>query len=95
VHEIVAFHYPKCINKEDGGYLYLYFFFNDGLVTVHSTRHIVSTTRFIFILSLAAALSLRWKMTRPRDSSSEAVPGPGVPHGAVCGAKATRDYLNE
>jgi mannose/cellobiose epimerase-like protein (N-acyl-D-glucosamine 2-epimerase family) len=55
MHEVVAFYYLKCINKEDGGYFN--FFFNDGLVTVRSTRYIVSTTRFIFNLSLAAVHS--------------------------------------
>jgi len=52
--EIMAFYYPRCINREDGGYFNV--FRDDGSTTDRSTQHIVSTTRFIFNFSLAAGL---------------------------------------
>ena len=45
------FYHPVCIDKESGGFFH--YFRDDGIVYDSSTRHLVSSTRFIFNYSMA------------------------------------------
>ena len=45
------FYHPVCIDKESGGFFH--HFRDDGSVYDSSTRHLVSSTRFIFNYSMA------------------------------------------
>ena len=48
---IMDFYHPVCIDKESGGFFH--YFRDDGSVYDSSTRHLVSSTRFIFNYSMA------------------------------------------
>lgn len=48
---IMDFYHPVCIDKESGGFFH--YFRDDGIVYDSSTRHLVSSTRFIFNYSMA------------------------------------------
>ena len=46
----MGFYYPRCIDPSGGFY---HFFKDDGTVYDASTRHLVSSTRFVFTFSMA------------------------------------------
>ena len=48
---IMDFYHPICIDKESGGFFH--HFRDDGSIYDSSTRHLVSSTRFIFNYSMA------------------------------------------
>lgn len=48
----MAFYHPRCIDRERGGFFH--FFRDDGSVYDAHTRHLVSSTRFIFNYAMAA-----------------------------------------
>ena len=47
----MAFYHPRCIDASGGFY---HFFRDDGTVYDHTTRHLVSSTRFVFTYAMAA-----------------------------------------
>ena len=49
--QCMAFYHPRCIDPNGGFY---HFFKDDGTVYDHSTRHLVSSTRFMFTYAMAA-----------------------------------------
>jgi len=52
VKSIMAFYHPHCIDNNDGGFFQ--HFRDDGSIYDFETRHLVSSTRFIFNYSMAA-----------------------------------------
>ena len=52
VKSIMAFYHPHCVDKNDGGFFQ--HFRDDGSIYDFETRHLVSSTRFIFNYSMAA-----------------------------------------
>jgi mannose/cellobiose epimerase-like protein (N-acyl-D-glucosamine 2-epimerase family) len=52
VSSIMGFYHPHCIDKEFGGFFH--HFRDDGSIYDSSTRHLVSSTRFIFNYSMAS-----------------------------------------
>ena len=46
VKSIMAFYHPHCVDKNDGGFFQ--HFRDDGSIYDFETRHLVSSTRFIF-----------------------------------------------
>lgn len=51
IRQTLAFYYPRCVDATGGFY---HFFKDDGTVYDHSTRHLVSSTRFIFNFAMAS-----------------------------------------
>src|SRR3954452_312889 len=47
----MAFYHPRCIDRARGGFFH--FFTDDGTVYDADTRHLVSSTRFIFNYAMA------------------------------------------
>ncbi|RPK12930.1 AGE family epimerase/isomerase [Priestia endophytica] len=54
IFNILSFYYPRCIDKKNGGYING--FLRDGTVMDEETKHLVGTSRFIYIFSLGALL---------------------------------------
>ncbi len=52
IRDTMAFYHPRCIDRERGGFFH--FFRDDGSVYDADTRHLVSSTRFIFNYAMAA-----------------------------------------
>lgn len=52
IESIMAFYHPRCIDHERGGFYQ--FFRDDGSIYDHHTRHLVSSTRFVFNYAMAA-----------------------------------------
>ena len=52
ISSIMSFYHPRCIDKEVGGFFQN--FRDDGSVYDSKTRHLVSSTRFIFNYAMAA-----------------------------------------
>lgn len=50
IHTTLDFYYPACIDSEKGGYRSG--FLDDGTVTDSDTKHLVGTSRFIYIFSI-------------------------------------------
>ena len=50
--QTMAFYHPRCIDRERGGFFH--FFRDDGSIYDADTRHLVSSTRFIFNYAMAA-----------------------------------------
>lgn len=50
IHDILHFYYPACIDTENGGYRSG--FSDDGTVTDSRTKHLVGTSRFVYIFSI-------------------------------------------
>ena len=48
----MAFYHPHCIDNDAGGFFH--HFRDDGSIYDSSTRHLVSSTRFIFNYSMAS-----------------------------------------
>lgn len=53
IRSIMAFYHPRCIDRERGGFFH--HFRDDGSVYDPATRHLVSSTRFVFNYAKAAA----------------------------------------
>jgi mannose/cellobiose epimerase-like protein (N-acyl-D-glucosamine 2-epimerase family) len=51
IRHTMAFYHPRCIDRERGGFFH--FFRDDGSVYDADTRHLVSSTRFIFNYAMA------------------------------------------
>ena len=49
--DTMAFYYPRCVDASGGFYHY---FKDDGAVYDHATRHLVSSTRFVFVFANAS-----------------------------------------
>lgn len=52
IQDTMAFYHPPCIDRERGGFFH--FFRDDGSIYDADTRHLVSSTRFIFNYAMAA-----------------------------------------
>ena len=52
IKSIMSFYHPQCIDKINGGFFQ--HFKDDGSIYDFDTRHLVSSTRFIFNYSMAA-----------------------------------------
>ncbi|MEM8490878.1 MAG: AGE family epimerase/isomerase [Pseudomonadota bacterium] len=52
IRRILAFYHPRCVDREHGGFFQ--HFRDDGSVYDHATRHLVSSTRFVFNYASAA-----------------------------------------
>ena len=52
IHSILAFYHPRCIDRQRGGYFQ--HFRDDGSIYDADTRHLVSSTRFVFNYATAA-----------------------------------------
>ena len=52
IKSIMKFYHPRCIDNETGGFFQ--HFRDDGSVYDFDTRHLVSSTRFIFNYSMAS-----------------------------------------
>jgi mannose/cellobiose epimerase-like protein (N-acyl-D-glucosamine 2-epimerase family) len=52
IQDTMAFYHPRCIDRERGGFFH--FFRDDGSIYDADTRHLVSSTRFIFNYAMAA-----------------------------------------
>ena len=51
IRETMAFYHPRCLDRERGGFFH--FFKDDGTVYDRDTRHLVSSTRFVFNYAMA------------------------------------------
>src|SRR5262245_30275489 len=51
IRDTMAFYHPRCIDNERGGFFH--FFKDDGTVYDAHTRHLVSSTRFVFNYAMA------------------------------------------
>src|SRR5262245_48099052 len=47
----MAFYHPRCIDRERGGFFH--FFKDDSTIYDRDTRHLVSSTRFVFNYAMA------------------------------------------
>ncbi|MDN6640352.1 MAG: AGE family epimerase/isomerase [Tetragenococcus sp.] len=54
VFEVLNFYYPRCIDKENGGYYEG--MLDDGSINDRTTKNLVGTARFIYIFSVGALL---------------------------------------
>lgn len=54
VFKILNFYYPRCIDKENGGYYEG--MMDDGTINDHKTKNLVGTSRFIYIFSIGTLL---------------------------------------
>lgn len=52
IESIMAFYHPRCIDRTSGGFFQ--YFRDDGSIYDANTRHLVSSTRFIFNYAMAA-----------------------------------------
>ena len=52
IHSILAFYHPRCIDRQRGGFYQ--HFRDDGSIYDPDTRHLVSSTRFVFNYAMAA-----------------------------------------
>jgi mannose/cellobiose epimerase-like protein (N-acyl-D-glucosamine 2-epimerase family) len=52
IQSVMAFYHPRCIDRERGGFFH--HFRDDGSVYDAATRHLVSSTRFVFNYAMAA-----------------------------------------
>lgn len=52
IQDTMAFYHPRCIDRERGGFFH--FFRDDGSIYDADTRHLVSSTRFVFNYAMAA-----------------------------------------
>lgn len=52
IQHTMAFYHPRCIDQERGGFFH--FFRDDGSIYDADTRHLVSSTRFVFNYAMAA-----------------------------------------
>ncbi|MFZ1427291.1 MAG: AGE family epimerase/isomerase [Geminicoccaceae bacterium] len=52
IQDTMAFYHPRCIDRERGGFFH--FFRDDGSIYDTDTRHLVSSTRFVFNYAMAA-----------------------------------------
>jgi mannose/cellobiose epimerase-like protein (N-acyl-D-glucosamine 2-epimerase family) len=50
IHDILRFYYPACIDQKNGGYRSG--FSDDGTVTDSQTKHLVGTSRFVYLFSI-------------------------------------------
>ena len=53
IRSILDFYHPRCIDKENGGFYH--HFRDDGSIYDTDTRHLVSSTRFVFNYAMAAS----------------------------------------
>ena len=51
IQDTMAFYHPRCIDRERGGFFH--FFKDDGSIYDRDTRHLVSSTRFVFNYAMA------------------------------------------
>ncbi len=51
IRQTMAFYHPRCIDRERGGFFH--FFKDDGAIYDRDTRHLVSSTRFVFNYAMA------------------------------------------
>lgn len=54
IFDILHFYYPACIDHENGGYING--FMEDGSITDTKTKHLVGTSRFIYVFSIGALI---------------------------------------
>ena len=52
IESTMAFYHPRCIDRDLGGFYQ--FYRDDGSIYDHDTRHLVSSTRFVFNYAMAA-----------------------------------------
>ena len=52
IQHTMAFYHPRCIDRERGGFFH--FFTDDGSIYDADTRHLVSSTRFVFNYAMAS-----------------------------------------
>ena len=51
IRHTMAFYHPRCIDRARGGFFH--FFKDDGAIYDRDTRHLVSSTRFVFNYAMA------------------------------------------
>lgn len=57
VYSILNFYYPRCMDYKNGGYYNC--FLDNGTICDYETKHLVGTSRFIYIFSIGAILGNR------------------------------------